>query len=249
MQKNQSSDIEKTSQLAEKTGLSKESQPSKIHCISDSSEDDFEDPKKKKSEKCPQTSTPECGTPCKMEDDAELPILSRSKRIKRKISSPGQSPIKNDSFEELPDLAVPVMSEKEDDYMKDFTEMMQKKRERQLLAESTVIDFPSDKEGKQVSVVYQDHGGLGFTRPFKTSDTVKNVYSWIISEVDPEILPPVFHFECAAPTKCNNKTCPHIYELAADHLVTIDHLPDVLYLREGCFAVNDTFTGLGDVLI
>ncbi|XP_056004810.1 uncharacterized protein LOC125657539 [Ostrea edulis] len=100
-----------------------------------------------------------------------------------------------------------------------------------------------------ICVVYEDHGGLGFNRPFKKNDTVKSVYSWIISPIDPEILPPVFHLECFAPTNCQSKNCPHIYELAKDHKVSVDELPDVLYLREGYFAVDDTFTGFGDVLI
>lgn len=62
---------------------------------------------------------------------------------------------------------------------------------------------------------------------------LQSVYSWIISAIDPEILPPVFHLECFAPTNCQSKNCPHIYELAKDHKVSVDELPDVLYLREG----------------
>lgn len=54
-----------------------------------------------------------------------------------------------------------------------------------------------------------------------------------MQEVDPEILPPVFHLECRTPTNCSNSNCPHIYELQNSFKVNVGKLPKILYLREG----------------
>lgn len=63
--------------------------------------------------------------------------------------------------------------------------------------------------------------------------TFQSVFSWIIQEVDPEVLPPVFHLECRTPTNCPNSNCPHIYELQNSYKVNVADLPEILYLREG----------------
>ncbi|XP_062608618.1 uncharacterized protein LOC134270405 [Saccostrea cucullata] len=233
------------------------------------SEEEFEEPEKKR-QKGPKTSTPASSpsTVLVASIDDELPSLQSPIKREKRTSSPGQSLIKEDS-EELPDIPLPMTSKDtdettntddwtsdienkmdEDDVLKDFEEMMQKKRDRQSFAENTFIEFPTKGDAqKMLFVVYESHGGIAINRPFKHGDTVKSVYSWIVQEIDPEILPPVFHLECFAPTMCKDKGCPHIYELGNSHKVKVEELPDVLYLREGCFAVNDTFTGLGDVLI
>ncbi|XP_061175959.1 uncharacterized protein LOC133184907 [Saccostrea echinata] len=247
--------------------------PKSQRIVLSDSEDEFEDPEKKLKTETPKTSTPVC-TPSKVVHvaaiDEDLPMLHSPSKKEKRTSSPGQSSIEKDS-EELPDIPLPMTLKDtdastctddedwtsnlenkvdEDNILKDFEEMMQKKRERQLFAESTFIDFPTKEDvRKNLCVVYECHGGLAINRPFKYGDTVKSVYSWIIQQMDPEILPPVFHLECSSPTSCQNKGCPHIYELGNSYKVKVEELPDVLYLREGCFAVNDTFTGLGDVLI
>lgn len=180
-------------------------------------------------------------------------------------ASPEQSPIKNDSLlEDLPEILVTDTDEgkctddwtnnenKRDDdaVLKEFEEMMQQKRERQLFAESTFIAFPAREEPQiQLWVVYESHGGLAINRPFKVDDTVKSVFSWIIQEVDPEVLPPVFHLECRTPTNCPNSNCPHIYELQNSYKVNVADLPEILYLREGYFEAEETITGFGDVLM
>nr|XP_022287444.1 uncharacterized protein LOC111100118 isoform X4 [Crassostrea virginica] len=133
--------------------------------------------------------------------------------------------------------------------LKEYEEMMQKKKERQAFADSTFIKFPSLEEPSiRVSVIYESHGGLSINRPFKVTETLSSIYTWILSEVEPEILPPVFHLECRKPSSCEQSNCPHIWELEKAHSKKITELPPVLFLREGNFSANDTLTGFGDVL-
>nr|XP_022287442.1 uncharacterized protein LOC111100118 isoform X2 [Crassostrea virginica] len=133
--------------------------------------------------------------------------------------------------------------------LKEYEEMMQKKKERQAFADSTFIKFPSLEEPSiRVSVIYESHGGLSINRPFKVTETLSSIYTWILSEVEPEILPPVFHLECRKPSSCEQSNCPHIWELEKTHSKKITELPPVLFLREGNFSANDTLTGFGDVL-
>lgn len=240
---------------------------------SDSSEEEFEEPKREKKKKnLPQTSTPERKLSKQVHvasDTEDMPTLNfQWKKMKKgacSTASPEQSPIKNDSLlEDLPEILVTDTDEgkctddwtnnenKRDDdaVLKEFEEMMQQKRERQLFAESTFIAFPAREEPQiQLWVVYESHGGLAINRPFKVDDTVKSVFSWIIQEVDPEVLPPVFHLECRTPTNCPNSNCPHIYELQNSYKVNVADLPEILYLREGYFEAEETITGFGDVLM
>lgn len=240
---------------------------------SDSSEEEFEEPKREKKKKnLPQTSTPERKLSKQVHvasDTEDMPTLNfQWKKMKKgagSTASPEQSPIKNDSLlEDLPEILVMDTDEgkctddwtnnenKRDDdaVLKEFEEMMQQKRERQLFAESTFIAFPAREEPQiQLWVVYESHGGLAINRPFKVDDTVKSVFSWIIQEVDPEVLPPVFHLECRTPTNCPNSNCPHIYELQNSYKVHVADLPEILYLREGYFEAEETITGFGDVLM
>ncbi|XP_078317080.1 uncharacterized protein LOC111106261 [Crassostrea virginica] len=133
--------------------------------------------------------------------------------------------------------------------LKEYEEMMQKKKERKAFADSTFIKFPSLEEPSiRVSVIYESHGGLSINRPFKVTETLSSIYTWILSEVEPEILPPVFHLECRKPSSCEQSNCPHIWELEKAHSKKITELPPVLFLREGNFSANDTLTGFGDVL-
>ncbi|XP_061191015.1 uncharacterized protein LOC133199174 [Saccostrea echinata] len=235
--------------------------------LSDSSEDEFEEPKrKKKTENLPQTSTPERKQSKRVHvasDTEDMPTLHSHSMKKKKgvcsTASPQESPIKNDSSD-LPDIPVTDTDEgkctdenkrdDDDEIMKEFEEMMQQRQERQLFAQSSFLYFPTKDEPQvQLCVVYESHGGLAINRPFKLNDTVKSVFSWICVEIDPEILPPVFHLECRTPTNCPNPSCPHIYELKNNFKVKVGDLPNILYLREGYFATEETFTGFGDVLM
>nr|XP_022313862.1 uncharacterized protein LOC111118603 [Crassostrea virginica] len=133
--------------------------------------------------------------------------------------------------------------------LKQYEEVMQKKKERQAFAESTSIHFPGLGEPScRISVIYESHGGLCINRPFKLTDTVESLYTWLIREIESEILPPVFYLECKHPSSCERTDCLHIWELEKTHLKKISDLPPVLFLREGCFSANDTMTGFGDVL-
>ncbi|XP_062576076.1 uncharacterized protein LOC134237958 [Saccostrea cucullata] len=109
---------------------------------------------KKKRQKGPQTSTPVSSpsTVLVASIDDELPSLQSPFKREKRTSSPGQSLMKEDN-EELPDIPLPMTSKDtdetthtddwtsdienkmdEDDVLKDFEEMMQKKRDRQSVS-------------------------------------------------------------------------------------------------------------------
>ncbi|XP_056018709.1 uncharacterized protein LOC130054144 isoform X1 [Ostrea edulis] len=201
-----------------------------------------------------------------LEEDTVVPVKS-PKTDKSKTCNEDESLRISDDFE-LPDIEVyPTPSEitdakanslsKEDRIedspiidleVKEFFDLMEMKIKRRKMAEDTVIAFP-DKERKVITIIYEDHGGMSFTRPFCKDDTLQSIFTYICKEVEAEILPPVFHLECMAPLKCPTANCKHCWELDASHSLPISSLPDALIIKEGNFLMDDTITNYGNVLL
>ncbi|XP_056009260.1 uncharacterized protein LOC130046637 isoform X2 [Ostrea edulis] len=190
-----------------------------------------------------------------LEEDTVVPVKS-PKTDKSKTCNEDESWRISDDFE-LPDIEVyPTPSEITDAKansiidleVKEFFDLMEMKIKRRKMAEDTVIAFP-DKERKVITIIYEDHGGMSFTRPFCKDDTLQSIFTYICKEVEAEILPPVFHLECMAPLKCPTANCKHCWELDASHSLPISSLPDALIIKEGNFLMDDTITNYGNVLL
>ncbi|XP_061167565.1 uncharacterized protein LOC133176462 isoform X2 [Saccostrea echinata] len=136
-----------------------------------------------------------------------------------------------------------------DQEIKKLFDLMDMKIKRKKMADDAVISYPRKEDRKFITIIYEDHGGMSFTRPFCKDDTLQSIFTYICREVEAEILPPVFHLECVNPLKCLVEGCKHCYELEASHHEFISSLPDVLILKEGNFLMDDTMTNFGNVLM
>nr|XP_022310203.1 uncharacterized protein LOC111115670 isoform X1 [Crassostrea virginica] len=132
-----------------------------------------------------------------------------------------------------------------DKEVENFFNVMEMKIKRKEMADRAEISFPS--EGKDITIVYEHHGGMSFSRPFCLDDTVQSVFNYICQAVEPEILPPIFSLECPSPTSCQSADCKHTYELEYAHGVNVAKIPSVLILKEGNYNMDDTITNYGNV--
>ncbi|XP_061192842.1 uncharacterized protein LOC133201056 isoform X1 [Saccostrea echinata] len=178
--------------------------------------------------------------------------------------------VENEISDELPDIEVPSLSSdintdpKSDALSKEdvpvledlplmdsevaaFCDVLEKKIKRKEMADGIALTFPDN--GKMVTVVYENHGGMSFSRAFHHTDTVQSVYTFICQIIDPEILPSVFHLECISPTTCTERECIHCFELTECFEMPIDKLPSLLVLKEGNYLVDETMTFYGTVLL
>uniref|UniRef100_A0A8W8J147 Zinc-ribbon domain-containing protein n=1 Tax=Magallana gigas TaxID=29159 RepID=A0A8W8J147_MAGGI len=113
------------------------------------------------------------------------------------------------------------------------------------MADEYEIRFP--KEGKRITIVYEVHGGMALSRPFDTDDTMLSVFTFACQEINPEILPPSFYFECVSTESCMFANCQHSFKLEECHGINIRDIPDVLLLKEAEYSLDDTLTNYGDV--
>ncbi|XP_061193015.1 uncharacterized protein LOC133201239 isoform X2 [Saccostrea echinata] len=167
--------------------------------------------------------------------------------------------VENEISDELPDIEVPSLSSdintdpksdalsKEDVPVLEDLPVLEKKIKRKEMADGIALTFPDN--GKMVTVVYENHGGMSFSRAFHHTDTVQSVYTFICQIIDPEILPSVFHLECISPTTCTERECIHCFELTECFEMPIDKLPSLLVLKEGNYLVDETMTFYGTVLL
>ncbi|XP_033762253.1 uncharacterized protein LOC117343807 [Pecten maximus] len=180
------------------------------------------------------------------EDDENLPEL-HSTSNSRKFS-------KIDTAEDYSsDLEDPAIIEMEDqsflDEMASFDKLMNKKKERQAMAEGIEIEMTGENT-KLVSVVYPAHGGMSFERLFQSDDSLKSVYTWLCCDVDADILPPKFRLDCLNEFTCIDDNCQHRYPLTAEtaYRSRIETLPETLCIVEEEYTGNDTLTLYDDVL-
>uniref|UniRef100_A0A8W8MK18 Uncharacterized protein n=1 Tax=Magallana gigas TaxID=29159 RepID=A0A8W8MK18_MAGGI len=154
--------------------------------------------------------------------------------------------------DDLPDLCSskeesPCIKEDElmDREVEKFFDLMDKKIKRKTMADEYEIRFP--KEGKRITIVYEVHGGMALSRPFDTDDTMLSVFTFACQEINPEILPPSFYFECVSTESCMFANCQHSFKLEECHGINIRDIPDVLLLKEAEYSLDDTLTNYGDV--
>nr|XP_022331746.1 uncharacterized protein LOC111129580 isoform X1 [Crassostrea virginica]XP_022331751.1 uncharacterized protein LOC111129580 isoform X1 [Crassostrea virginica]XP_022331759.1 uncharacterized protein LOC111129580 isoform X1 [Crassostrea virginica] len=205
------------------------------------------------------------------EDLPEITFSKPSPKLDRKNNTPKVSTLQSDDFHdedfELPDLQnehvpqtmsksipdlcaseeSPCITENEvmDKEVENFFNVMEMKIKRREMADRAEIAFPT--EGKDITIVYQHHGGMSFSRPFCLNDTMQSVFNFICQAVEPEILPPIFHLECPSPESCLSAHCRHKYELENAYGVNAAIIPSVLILKEGNYNMDDTITNYGNV--
>ncbi|XP_062610441.1 FK506-binding protein 5-like [Saccostrea cucullata] len=168
--------------------------------------------------------------------------------------------IENEISDELPDIEVPCLKPdvvSKEDVLEDlplidkevaaFCDVMEKKIKRKEMADGINLKFP--EKGKMLTVIYENHGGMSFSRPFHHADTVQSVYTYICQIIEPEILPATFHLECVSPTACKEEKCMHCYELGECYDMSINQLPALLVLKEGNYLVDETMTFFGNVFL
>nr|XP_034337192.1 uncharacterized protein LOC117680494 isoform X3 [Crassostrea gigas] len=74
-----------------------------------------------------------------------------------------------------------------------------------------------------------------------------SVFTFACQEINPEILPPSFYFECVSTESCMFANCQHSFKLEECHGINIRDIPDVLLLKEAEYSLDDTLTNYGDV--
>uniref|UniRef100_A0A8W8JTF0 Zinc-ribbon domain-containing protein n=1 Tax=Magallana gigas TaxID=29159 RepID=A0A8W8JTF0_MAGGI len=75
----------------------------------------------------------------------------------------------------------------------------------------------------------------------------ESVFTFACQEINPEILPPSFYFECVSTESCMFANCQHSFKLEECHGINIRDIPDVLLLKEAEYSLDDTLTNYGDV--
>ncbi|XP_052706721.1 uncharacterized protein LOC128182149 [Crassostrea angulata] len=189
-----------------------------------------------------------------VESDVELPQVSLPSSKCSGENMPLGRKIKSSTMQsdDLPDLCSskeesPCIKEDElmDREVEKFFDLMDKKIKRKTMADEYEIRFP--KEGKRITIVYEVHGGMALSRPFDTDDTMLSVFTFACQEINPEILPPSFYFECVSTESCMFANCQHSFKLEECHGINIRDIPDVLLLKEAEYSLDDTLTNYGDV--
>nr|XP_034331086.1 uncharacterized protein LOC105326511 isoform X5 [Crassostrea gigas] len=189
-----------------------------------------------------------------VESDVELPKVSLPSSKCSGENMPLGRKIKSSTMQsdDLPDLCSskeesPCIKEDElmDREVEKFFDLMDKKIKRKTMADEYEIRFP--KEGKRITIVYEVHGGMALSRPFDTDDTMLSVFTFACQEINPEILPPSFYFECVSTESCMFANCQHSFKLEECHGINIRDIPDVLLLKEAEYSLDDTLTNYGDV--
>ncbi|XP_077866879.1 uncharacterized protein LOC144355682, partial [Saccoglossus kowalevskii] len=112
--------------------------------------------------------------------------------------------------------------------------VMEKKKQRKETAQTrmSLLKLPAvNEQRRQVCVLFNNHV---IERPFRYSDTLKDVFDWVCEKIEPEHLPVHFYLSCYAPDECKEHTCTHDYryDCESDFKCIEDHLPQMLVVKE-----------------